>query len=138
MITLSEDRWVQVGGDANPLTYGGTFARLEGQAIEIKEIQPVAEYVGTSEAAGIGYPFWIVGSYHDPERPEDNSDALAFFGLDHTAEPLAVALARHEYGHREECAAGWSDTVAAELPGVFLQAELSEADEEYRCDILGD
>ena len=138
MIILSEDRWVQVDGDIDPLTYGGTFARLDGWAIEIIEIQPVLEYVSNAEARDIGFPFWIMESYHDPAdlRPENNGEALAFYGLDDTAAPLAIALARHGYGHREECAAGWSDTVASHLDGVFTEAKRADADAEFQAEVF--
>jgi len=138
-VKLSETQWTQVSGDTNPLTHGGLFARLNGWSVELLEIQPVTEYVGRAEAKEIGFPIWLRESYHDPDDldPDNNGDALVFVGLDADASPLAVAVARHEYGHAEPCGGGWA-TQLDQLREIFHADDLFECDAEFHEDILTD
>ena len=64
MKPLSTQYWVQVDGDRDPATYGGTLARLVGDyAIELLEIQPVLEYVSDVEAQEVAFPFGPVNRF---------------------------------------------------------------------------
>jgi hypothetical protein len=44
-IKIPKHGWVQIGGDMDPGTYGGTIAQADGTYIDIRQIQPVREYL---------------------------------------------------------------------------------------------
>lgn len=114
----------------NPGTYGATIARADGRYIEIRQIQPVREYVGDSEALEVGFPFWTREAEFnlddlDLER-EDVQGALDYCDLhnyleeeDVTPEQKAMAIAECllMYGAGDEGPAGWAKDV---VPGKVL------------------
>ena len=115
--------WVQIGGDMDPGTYGGTIATANGQTIEIRKIQPVREYVGDSEALEVGFPFWTKDGYFDLADlrldREDVQSAREYVGLtDEIMEDIkpetramAIAEALLDYGHGDEGPSGWAKDV---------------------------
>lgn len=130
-IRIGKHSWVQVGGDMNPGSYGGTIARADGRSIEIREIQPVREHVGDRDAVEIGYPFWTRDGYFDlsdlDPRQTDVKSALASYGYDTDADvaeflrdlkpesrAMAIAEALLRYGRGDEGPNGWAKDV---VPG---------------------
>jgi len=147
-------RWEQIGGDMNPGTYGGTIARSDGDGLELLKIQPVREYVGESEAAEVGHPFWTKEAYFDladldPDR-KDVRSALDYIGMSletleadftPTQRALVLAEALLDYGAGDEGPAGWSeDIVPGEVKwsdGTVAGAEyLADEDEEFVREVL--
>lgn len=119
--------WYKVEGDVNGAAYGCTFARWTGDCVEVRKVQPVVEYVGESEAADVGHPYWTrEGSYDDDDMRailrDRNPRGWApqdYVGLDYPPDArLTVALrfelacAALDYGQgAEEGPAGWADDV---------------------------
>jgi hypothetical protein len=68
--------WYQIGGDMNPMDYSGTFARTDGNAIEVLHIDSTIDSVGEREALDVGYPYWT------KEACYDDADLRAFLGDD--------------------------------------------------------
>lgn len=122
-IKIAKHGWVQVGGDQNPGTYGGTIATANGQTIEIRKIQPVREYVGEREAVEIGHPFWTRDGYFDLNdldlNNKDVQSAREFAGLTDEilqelkpeSRAMAIAEALLDYGRGDEGPAGWAKDV---------------------------
>lgn len=118
------EEWQQIGGDMSPGSHGAVIARMDGDCIEIREIQPVREYVGDDEALAVGYPWWSKEACYDPSDLDPSlgevSAALRFCGLDlddiaPESRPVAIAEACLRYGHlSEEGSAGWASDV---VPG---------------------
>lgn len=131
LLRIPKHGWIQVGGDMSPGQYGATIARADGHAIEIRQIQPVREYVGDGEALEVGFPFWSREGYYDlddlnPEREEvqsalDTCDLHTFLEEeDATPEQKAMAIAECllMYGEgADEGPAGWAKDV---VPGKVL------------------
>lgn len=130
-IRIGKHGWVQVGGDMNPGAFGGTIARADGRSIEIREIQPVREYVSDREAVEIGAPFWSKDGYFDLSdldlHSRDVRGALSAYGYDGDAaiaeflgelkpesRAMAIAEALLRYGRGDEGPAGWAKDV---VPG---------------------
>jgi hypothetical protein len=112
-------RWTQVGGDMNPEDHGAILARMDGDAIEIREIQPVISCVGESEGLEVGYPHWSKEAWYDPE---DIKEVRADEGIrsccdldrfeDSELTDLIVAGAALSYGWRtHEGPSGFSSDV---------------------------
>lgn len=125
-IRIGNHGWVQVGGDVNPGTYGGTIAKADGRSIELLKIQPVREHVGDAAAVEVGFPFWTREGYFDINDLDLNSkevqSALETVGLtDETLEELrpesramAIAEALLDYGRGDEGPSGWAEDI---VPG---------------------
>ena len=119
---IKPSTWRQIGGDVNPGAHGATIARYEGDAIEIREIQPVRSLVGDDEALEVGFPFWTRAAYYQPEdlaldNPQVQA-ALRYCGQEPDCVPpdlLLLAECCLAYGHlAEEGPAGWAKDV---VPG---------------------
>lgn len=122
-IPKNMDRWKQIGGDVIPGAHGGIIARTDGEAIEIREIQPVREFVGDGEAREVGFPFWSREAYFDSSDLSLDSDevqsALESIGMsDEQLEQekpevraLIIAEALLRYGSSEEGPGGWAEDV---------------------------
>ena len=151
-------RWKQISGDMDPARYGAIIARSEANdtALELKEIQPVREYVGDEEAAEVGFPFWTREAWYDTEdlqlsrqevRHAMNAVGLEeeqLAGMSPEERGLAIAEALMRYGDKvEEGTGGWSEDVLSEEV-EWWQGEpegasaLAEEDAEFRREILGD
>jgi hypothetical protein len=122
-IRIGKHGWVQVGGDMNPGTYGGTIARADGRSIEIRQIQPVREYVGDREAVEVGFPFWTKDGYFDlDDLTRDVASARDYAGLTDEilselkpeSRAMAIAEALLSYGRGDEGPGGWAKDV---VPG---------------------
>lgn len=125
-IEIPEHGWQQIGGDMNPGKYGGTIAKADGSAIEIREIQPVREYVGDREAVEVGFPFWSKEGYFDASdldfNNKDVQSALNSWGLTKdkllelkpASRAMVIAEALLGYGRGDEGPAGWAKDV---VPG---------------------
>lgn len=136
MVKLTESIWTQIDGDMDVATYGGTIARIDGDAIEVRKIQPVREYVGDCEAADIGVPFCSREGYYRAddlgvafgklagdgplERGPEVKRAMVYVGM--TEADLAgksalqqmamLASACLDYGHlADEGPSGWARDV---------------------------
>jgi hypothetical protein len=128
-IKIPNHGWQQIGGDMNPGTYGGTIARADGNAIEIRKIQPVREYVGGREAVEVGFPFWTREGYFTIDDLDlNNADVKSALGYwDYTGEKLRdlkptsramlIAEALLDYGRGDEGPAGWAKDV---VPGPVM------------------
>jgi hypothetical protein len=122
-IKIATHGWVQVGGDMNPGTYGGTIATADGRAIEMIKIQPVREYIGDREAADVGHPFWTKEAYFDlDDLSLDNKDVKSaressglndeiLQSLKPESRAMAIAEALMDYGRGDEGEAGWAKDV---------------------------
>lgn len=125
-IRIGKHGWVQVGGDMNPGTYGGTIAKADGRAIELRKIMPVREYVGDKEAVGLGFPFWTREGYFDLSdlqlSQKEVKSARDFAGLTDVvledlhpeSRAMAIAEALLDYGRGNEGPSGWAKDV---VPG---------------------
>lgn len=154
-IRIGKHGWVQVGGDMNPGTYGGTIARADGRSIEIRQIHPVREYVGDREAVEVGFPFWSKEGYFDLDdldlRNEDVQSALASYGYDTEAaiveamrdlqpesRAMFIAEALLSYGRGDEGPSGWArDVVPGKVQWWRSKAPagwryLADEDREFR------
>ncbi len=113
--------WTQVDGDVSPEKYGGTFARLYDDRIELIKVQPTREYVGDKDASEVGYPFWSREASFWPgdldPTTDENRKALEYIGYtatdDEQIDPILMACARLDYGLGEEGPSGWSDAFQA-------------------------
>jgi hypothetical protein len=122
-IKIATHGWMQVGGDMDPGTYGGTIATADGIAIEMIKIQPVREYIGDREAVDIGHPFWTKEAYFDlDDLSLDNKDvkrARESSGLNDEilqslkpeSRAMAIAEALLDYGRGDEGEAGWAKDI---------------------------
>lgn len=127
-IRIGKHGWVQVGGDMNPGTYGGTIAKADGSSIELLKIQPVREYVGDREAIDVGHPFWTREGYFtiDDLRldHDDVKSALSSYGHDTDAKrveflstlkpesrAMIIAEALLDYGRGDEGPSGWAQDI---------------------------
>lgn len=122
-IKIAKHGWVQVGGDMNPGTYGGTIAKADGDHIEMIKIQPVREYVGDREAVDVGHPFWTREGYFDLDDlsldSEDVESARESSGLTDEillrlkpeSRAMAIAEALLDYGRADEGEAGWAKDI---------------------------
>jgi hypothetical protein len=165
-IPMPEFDWEQIDGDVNLPSYGGIIARCDGSTIDLVEIQPVREYVGDSEAAEVGFPFWTKTASYDAEAlsPRDEQVELALASSDidlnevdddQLARVIAVALMR--YGHSEEGDGGWAgdkepgEEGRANLLGsrkvrwayagskrTTFAEEAADEDDEFRREVLGE
>jgi hypothetical protein len=120
----------------DPGTYGGVIARFDGDAVEIREIQPVREHVGDEEAKDVGFPFWTMEGYYDPEDldldQEEVQHAMQSCDLKESDLPdkkddrmLVLAECALRYGWRSEPGpTGWSSDV---VPGKVRWAAQKEA-----------
>lgn len=125
-LKIAKHGWVQVGGDMNPGTSGGTIAKADGRAIELLQIQPVREYVGDAEAVEVGFPFWTKEGYFDLDdlslSNKDVQSALKTVGLDEDAllemkpetRAMAIAEALLDYGRGDEGPSGWARDIIHE------------------------
>ena len=147
---MKRTTWRQISGDMNPDKYGAIIARWDGKALELLEIQPVAEYVGENEAVAVGFPFWSREAWYDPSdldpaRP-DVVSALKCCGLD-LAEvepkhrPMAIAECLMRYGSGvDESTAGWARDVLGKRRVVWWASNgkaigwrfLKQEDQEQR------
>lgn len=151
--------WTQIGGDMDPATYGGTFAKSDGSAIEILKIQPVREYVGDDEAADVGFPFWTREAYYDLADLDPNRDqvrqALGSIDMDRTTlqedftptqRVFVIAEALIDYGSgADEGPSGWSKDIYSDQevkPNsgavTTFGALLADEDDEFRREVLGE
>lgn len=146
---MKRSEWRQIGGDMDPGSYGGVIARFDGDSVEIREIQPVREYVGEDEAKEVGFPFWSNEGYYDeddldPDRAEMQS-AMRSCGLDEEDLPskkqdrlFALAECALRYGYRaEQGPSGWSKDVTPKkvywATGEVAGPEyLEDEDEEFQ------
>lgn len=124
---IAKHGWVQVGGDMDPGTHGGVIARADGHSIEIREIQPVREFVGDDEALEVGFPFWSKDGHYDLDdlSLSDENVQSAMRSHDMTLEGLrelkpesrAMAIAEMLLMHgsgSDEGPSGWAKDV---VPG---------------------
>jgi hypothetical protein len=147
--------WEQIDGDMDPGAHGGTIAKSDGRALELFKIQPVREYVGDTEAAEAGFPFWTREAYYDLDdltNKENISNVMSFIGMDHnqledltpTQRALTIASALMDYGTGvDEGPSGWS----GDLPDhevkwssgatATLREYLADEDESFKDDVLG-
>lgn len=152
------DRWEQVGGDMNPGAHGGLIARSDGDALELREIQPVRSHVGDSEAAEVGFPFWSREGWYDLDALSvDNDDvlsALDSIGMsldtleaDFTPTQRAMVIAEAMMGYGtgvEEGPSGWAEDVVPDDVKWWGSDErsgaeyLSDEDDEFRREVLLD
>lgn len=144
-----DDTWRQVCGDMDPARYGAVIAKLDGDAIEMREIQPVREYIGDSEAAEVGHPYWSKEGWYDPSDlaivREDVIAALRCCDVQDASNPLEVALACLRYGHQtNEGPAGWAKDVVPQSVVWWHSEEPSgpesfeDDEDEFRREILGE
>lgn len=108
--------WTQVVGDVSPGAYGAVLARLDGDAIELLEIQPVREFVGDREALDVGFPFWSREARYEPSDLDPGSpdvqSAARSCGIRADASPLEIAIAMFAYGELAgEGPCGWASDV---------------------------
>lgn len=139
--------WTQIGGDMNPADHGGIFAKMDGDSVELFEIQPVRACVGDAEAKEVGFPFWTKGGCFDPDdlRWSQTKDAAESWGMDREAyeglPPSGKAEVALSYGLRvDEGPSGFG----TDLPEYMRKAkcwhdgelgsDLDEADEEFRAE----
>lgn len=126
-IKIGTHGWRQIGGDLNPGAHGGTIAKCDGSSIEIREIQPIRDSVGDSEAVAVGHPFWTKEGYFDLSDlnvgARDVASALSYVGLDADGladiptpelRGMAIAEALLSYGRGDEGTAGWAADVITE------------------------
>lgn len=151
------DVWYQIDGDMDPGKHGGTIGRDDGYSIEVRQIQPVIEYVGEREALDVGFPFWTrEGSYDRADLAAFLADGFACrsfgidpadFDLDRRADRLAVAAMAVQHGYCvDEGPCGWSRDVCPRSVvwwhgrGGRIVGGLAEEDTEYRrtCDDRAD
>jgi hypothetical protein len=143
------EAWFQIGGDMSPATHGAIIARYDGDAIEVREIEPVISSVGEREGAEVGFPFWTREAWYvlgdlDPDN-EDIEDALRScdFDPDNYDNPedmrLGISEALLQYGYKVEPGpSGWAQDVTPDK--VYWWANkrargwrfLAEEDVEYR------
>ncbi len=122
-IKIPTHGWVQVAGDMDPGTFGGTIATANGETIELIEIQPVREYAGDHEAYDVGFPFWSKETYFDLtdlqlDRDEvksaratcDLTDEI-LQGMSPERRAVAIACALLDYGLGDEGPSGWAKDV---------------------------
>jgi hypothetical protein len=148
----TDTRYHVLCADVSPLTYGGTFYRGDlATGYDVFEVQPVAEYVGETEAAEVGYPFWSRESYHDREdiaQALADGAALRSMGMDRLiganvedldlSDVLAVVYAMHSYGlASDDGPSGWSADLPLEDLGI-PEADGVAADDDFRRDVLGE
>jgi hypothetical protein len=127
-IRIGKHGWVQVGGDMDPGTYGGTIAKADGRSIELLKIQPVREYIGDREAVEVGHPFWTREGYFDADDlrldREDVKSALSSYGhdtdekriaflreLEPESRAMVIAEALLDYGRGDEGSSGWAKDI---------------------------
>jgi hypothetical protein len=152
----NKPNWEQIGGDMNPGTYGGLIASSDGRAIELRQIQPVREYVGDSEAEDVGFPFWSKDGYYTlDDLSLDNDDvqsALDYIGIDDdefvekftpTQRAMAIAEALLQYGSgADEGPGGWAEDVVPDKVkwwgGTGGPEYLADEEDDFRRDILGE
>jgi hypothetical protein len=134
--------WIQIGGDMSPSQYGAVIARRDGRSIELREIQPVREYMGDDEALEVGFPFWTKEAYYDPEDLDLKNPhvqlALQSFGLgleelqDIRDPEMAIAECLLRYGHGvDEGPSGWAKDV---VPGMVKWMSGKQAGWSYLAD----
>lgn len=151
---MKRSEWRQIGGDMNPGKHGGTIARFDGDAVEIREIQPVREFVGDEEAKEVGFPFWTKEGYYDegdldPSK-KDVQQAMKSYGFDIEDLPkdkesrlLVLAECMLSYGvGADEGPAGWSEDVVPDrvhwASGEVAGSEyLEDEDEDFKLEIGG-
>jgi len=156
-IQIGTFSWRQVGGDMDPGGHGGLIARANGDQIELIEIQPVREYVGDSEAADVGFPFWTREASYDLndlsldkkdvqsalQSMDIDTDALEAITPDQRALAIAEALMRYGYAV-EEGQAGWSKDIVrfpVEWWGgttATFEEYCGDEDDEFRRDVLNE
>jgi hypothetical protein len=114
---------MQIGGDMNPGTYGGTIAKADGNSIEMLKIMPIREYVGDRDAVDLGFPFWSkVGYFNLADLQPDEHDVINVMdssGLtDETLQTLkpesramVIAEALLDYGRGDEGESGWAKDI---------------------------
>lgn len=122
-IRIAKHGWVQVGGDMDPGSHGGTIAKADGHAVEIRKIMPVREYVGDADAVNVGHPFWTKDGYFDLDdlrlNREDVKSAREHSGLTDEilrdlkpeSRAMAIAEALLDYGQGDEGPEGWAKDV---------------------------
>ena len=122
-IKIATHGWMQVGGDLDPGTYGGTIATADGRAIEMIKIQPVREYIGDREAVDVGHPFWTKEAYFDiADLSLDSKDVQSardysgltdeiLLSLQPEGRATAIAEALLDYGRGDEGEAGWAKDI---------------------------
>jgi hypothetical protein len=149
-MVIAKHGWVQIGGDMNPGTHGGTIARADGHAIEIRRIEPVRAYVGDREAVDVGHPFWSKDGYFvmddlDLNREEVKSAmetvglTLEYLGeLKPESRAMAIAEALLDYGRGVDGPAGWAKDVVPDRvkwwssKGPAGWRHLADEDVEFR------
>lgn len=140
---MNKTTWRQIGGDMDPGSYGGTIARFDGDHVEVRQIQPVREYVGDEEAIEVGFPFWTREGYYDSSdldvNDPDMQEAMKFCGLQEEDLPeekhnrlFALAECALLYGLKaDEGPAGWAEDV---VPGKVRWASGKMAGWKYLAD----
>jgi hypothetical protein len=150
--SIKRDQWRQIGGDVNPSQHGAIIARFDGDAVEIREIQPVRECISDTEAREVGFPFWSKEAYYYPEDLDTSlpyvREAFLCCGLepeddlpvDPEQRALCIAECLLTYGHcAEEGPSGWARDV---VPGRVLWRRckrpngwryLADEDAEFRA-----
>lgn len=144
-----DDTWRQVCGDMDPARYGAVIARLDGDAIEMREIQPTWEYVGKKEAAEVGFPYWSKEGWYDPSDlaivRKDVASALECCDVEDASDPLQVALACLQSGYKTDSGpSGWAEDVVPERVVWWAGDEPSgpesfaDDESEFRREVLGE
>lgn len=122
-IFIGTHGWVQVGGDTNPGTYGGTIAKADGRSIELLKIMPVREYSEDKEAVRLGFPFWTRQGYFDlddlqldKKEVQSARDSAGLtdgilLGLEPESRAMAIAEALLDYGRGDEGPSGWAKDI---------------------------
>jgi hypothetical protein len=161
MLELSENHWTQIGGDMCPEDHGGVFAKLDGDSVEVFEMDRTCDHVG--------HPFWKREAYYHHDGLAWSDDARqALDGLDLEGQepevfwnelPLAGKCdLLFAIGHMAEPAmygdTGWADSLPSEpiygwhQPGEVdrvctedddarLRLAFIAVDDEYNRDELG-
>lgn len=151
---LRNDAWQQVWGDVNPCKYGGIFAQLDGDAIQLFSLEPVRDLVGDGDAVEVGFTFWKSEGYYDPSDLKFNEDAagvLRSIGADDetwyakSRVERAVLLFEQRIGREPalERNGGFTEDIFGDelvlgQDGEDIRLGCLEEDDEFRQEVLGE
>jgi hypothetical protein len=150
---LREDAWTQVDGDVSCFSYGGVFARLCGDDIELLALENVEDHIGRNEAREVEFPFWTSEGYYDPDDlkwSDDAESALESTGTDlgktdwEGMEPIERACRLFMCGYgKEPSGGGFALDVLPDQPVIGWGNDPSDirldallVDDEFNLDIL--
>lgn len=144
--------WEQIGGDMSPLSYGGTFGRVEGNYVDVVSVEPVLDAVGAGEASEVGYPFWISEAQYGANAlavaSEEAREALE--QLEGSIPPLseedyvqlvpqarAGVLSMFRVG-MTPAPGGWGDAIPEGIRQLVGEENVRDAEDEFMRDVLGE